>query len=146
METAEAPRAQGLGLRGTVRAAGGVPWRRRADGELEVLLIHRPRYRDWTFPKGKVEEGESDEQAAVREVEEETGLRCDLGAELASTIYTDLKLRTKTVRYWAMRAEDGEGAARNEVDEVAWLSCDEAARRLSHERDLDVLWSLDGAL
>jgi 8-oxo-dGTP diphosphatase len=123
-----------------------VPWRRRVDGDLEVLLIHRPRYRDWTFPKGKVEDGETDEQAAVREVEEETGLRCDLGAELATTIYTDLKLRTKTVRYWAMHAENGEAAAQSEVDEVAWLSREEAARRLSHERDLDVLWSLDGVL
>jgi 8-oxo-dGTP pyrophosphatase MutT (NUDIX family) len=123
-----------------------VPWRRRTDGDLEVLLIHRPRYRDWTFPKGKVEDGESDEQAAVREVEEETGLHCDLGAELASTIYTDLKLRTKTVRYWAMSAEGGEAAAQSEVDEIAWLTREEAARRLSHERDLDVLWSLDGVL
>jgi 8-oxo-dGTP pyrophosphatase MutT (NUDIX family) len=69
-----------------------------------VLLVHRPRYRDWTFPKGKVEQGETDEQAAVREVEEETGLRCELGSELPSIEYTDLKLRHKTVRYWAMEA------------------------------------------
>lgn len=146
MAAAAAARAQGLGLRGTVRAAGGVPWRRRDDGEIEVLLVHRPQYRDWTFPKGKVEEGETDEQAALREVEEETGLRCELGGELARTIYTDLKLRVKTVRYWEMKPPDGDGSARHEVDEIAWLSRAAAAERLSHERDLDVLWSLDRLL
>jgi 8-oxo-dGTP diphosphatase len=76
-----------------------MPVRRRGDGELEVLLVHRPRYSDWTFPKGKVKNGERDEVAAVREVEEETGLRCGLGCELVSTQYTDPKLRNKTVRY-----------------------------------------------
>ena len=105
--------------------------------------MHRPRHRDWTFPKGKVEDGESDEHAALREVEEETGLRCELGAELDGTFYTDLALRTKTVRYWAMRAEDGDASVRHEVDEIAWLTREEAADRLSYERDLDVLWSLD---
>jgi 8-oxo-dGTP pyrophosphatase MutT (NUDIX family) len=129
-----------------VRAAGGVPWRRRDDGDIEVLLVHRPRHRDWTFPKGKVEEGETDEQAALREVEEETGLRCSLGAELASTSYTDSKLRPKTVRYWALEAAAGDAAPRDEVDEVAWLPPHEAAERLSYRRDRDVLHSLEAAL
>jgi 8-oxo-dGTP diphosphatase len=123
-----------------------VPWRRRPDGDVEVLLVHRPRYGDWTFPKGKVERGETEEQAALREVEEETGLRCELGAELAGTTYTDPKLRTKTVRYWALVCRDGEAMAQHEVDEIAWLPVAAAADRLSHERDLDVLRSLDRVL
>jgi 8-oxo-dGTP diphosphatase len=122
-----------------------VPWRRREDGEIEVLLVHRPRHRDWTFPKGKLEEGETDEQAALREVEEETGLHGELGAELASTSYRDSKLRSKIVRYWAMETETGDATPRNEVDEVAWLSVQEAAKRLTYRRDRDVLASLEVA-
>jgi 8-oxo-dGTP diphosphatase len=87
---------------GIIRAAGGVPWRRRADGQLEVLLVHRPHYDDWTFPKGKAKDGESDEEAAIREVEEETGLTCELGNELATTHYVDRRGRSKYVRYWTM--------------------------------------------
>jgi len=133
-------------LRGSVHAAGGVPWRRSNGGELEVLLVHRPRYDDWTFPKGKVKSGETDEQAALREVEEETGLRCELGGELLGSAYRDRKLRSKTVRYWAMRPVAGDAAGQNEVDEVAWLSRDRAASRLSYERDRSVLASLDRVL
>ena len=85
-----------------VRAAGGLVVR---DGEAgpQVLLVHRPRYDDWTFPKGKVDAGESDEHAAIREVEEETGYRCALEAELPSTRYFDNRGRPKLVRYWHMR-------------------------------------------
>jgi len=129
-----------------VHAAGGIPWRRRPDGEVEVLLVHRPRYDDWTFPKGKVQPGESDEQAALREVEEETGLRCELGAELAGTTYRDRKLRPKLVRYWAMAPVAGDPLGQHEVDKVAWLSRDRAAGELSYERDRDVLASLDRVL
>lgn len=113
-----------------------------------MLLVHRSEapHSDWTFPKGKVKEGESDEDAASREVEEETGLEVELGPELASTTYTDGNLRRKTVRYWAMTPISGEGVARNEIDEVEWLSREKAADRLTHERDLDVLRSLDDAL
>lgn len=125
-----------------MRAAGGVPVRRRGDGEIEVLLVHRPRYADWTFPKGKVKNGERDEVAAVREVEEETGLRCGLGPELASTQYTDLKLREKTVRYWVMDSCSGRFEPNDEVDAVAWLTPALAAERLSYARDRDVLRSL----
>jgi len=133
-------------LRGSVHAAGGVPWRRSNGGEIEVLLVHRPRYDDWTFPKGKVKSGETDEQAALREVEEETGLRCELGGELAGTAYTDRNLRSKTVRYWAMQPGAGDAVGQNEVDEVSWLSRDRAASRLSYERDRSVLASLDRVL
>ena len=133
-----------MGLRGEIRAAGGIPYRRKG-GDIEVLLVHRPKYADWTFPKGKVKEGETDEEAARREVAEEAGLDVELGPELASTTYRDAKLRKKTVRYWAMLAS-GEAAPRNEVDEVAWLSRKEAAERLSYERDRGVLRSLDEAL
>ena len=105
----------------------------------EVLLVHRPEYDDWTFPKGKLEAGESLEECALREVEEETGLRCLLGRELASTAYADGKGRPKTVRYWLMHAEDGDLRFDNEVDDAHWLSPDEAVGRLSYERDCDVL-------
>jgi 8-oxo-dGTP diphosphatase len=143
LAAARAPRAKDLGLReerAEVRAAGGVVWRRR-DGELEVLLVYRNRYMDWTFPKGKIKAGETDEDAAVREVEEETGLLCVLGEELPSTEYIDPKLRPKRVRYWAMQAT-GEGAAQNEVDEIRWLPVAEAGDALSHDRDREVLRAL----
>jgi len=126
-----------------VQAAAGVPLRRRDDGALEVLLVHRPRYRDWTFPKGKVKDGEREQDAALRELREETGLSGELGRELASTHYTDLKLRDKTVRYWAMENCSGRFEPNDEVDRIEWLTLDEAAGRLSYRRDLDVLQSLE---
>ena len=143
MEEAAATGAQGLGLTNTVQAAGGVPVRRRDDGAVEVLLVHRPRYSDWTFPKGKVKDGERDEDAALRELREETGLVCELGRELAGTRYKDPKLRDKTVRYWAMENCSGRFEANDEVDRIEWLTMDQAAGRLSHRRDLDVLQSLE---
>src|SRR5262249_39444314 len=110
-------RASGRGLserEPEVRAAGGVIVR---DGA--VLLVHRPHYGDWSFPKGKLDPGESWEEAAVREVEEEAGLRCSLGPELGRTHYRDGQGREKEVRYYLMDC-DGEAAAANEVDEVRW--------------------------
>ena len=127
---------------GVIRAAGGVPWRPGPDGRLEVLLVHKPRYDDWTFPKGKAEEGETDEEAAIREVEEETGLRCELGNELASTTYTNRHGRPKLVRYWAMGPVQTTPGARHEVDEIAWLAPEAALAKLSYERDIAVLRSL----
>ena len=121
-----------------VRAAGGVPWRRRGD-RVEVLLVHRPRYDDWSFPKGKNARGETDEDCAVREVEEETGLRVTLGPELESTSYV-VKGRPKLVRYWLFEAPE-EAQAQNEVDALAWLPVDDAMQRLSYERDRVVLRS-----
>jgi 8-oxo-dGTP pyrophosphatase MutT (NUDIX family) len=130
----------------TVRAAGGALWRHRAGGDLEVLLVHRPRYDDWSLPKGKCEKGETDEDCARREVAEETGLRCGLGPELPSQRYRDQKGRDKLVRYWAMKAPAEEGVLEHEVDEVAWLPLNEARRRLSYERDAEVLDALPAAL
>jgi 8-oxo-dGTP diphosphatase len=121
-----------------VRAAGGVVVR---DGE--VLLVHRPKYDDWTFPKGKADEGESDEDAALREVEEETGLHCSLGRELPTTAYTDSRGRPKVVRYWLMYPTGGWFETTPEVDGIAWLSLEAAAERLSYDRDLTVLRSLE---
>jgi 8-oxo-dGTP diphosphatase len=131
-----------VGLIPKVRAAGGVVWRSAGDG-IEVLLIHRPRYSDWSFPKGKTKEGETDEDCALREVEEETGLRCPLGGELATTSYRDAKGRKKVVRYWAMELPDGaEAAAGDGVDDWRWLTPEQAEEELSWRRDLDVLRSL----
>lgn len=122
----------------TVRAAGGLVSRRR-DGEIEVLLVHRPRYDDWTIPKGKALPGESEEDCALREVEEETGLRCELGNELAGAAYVDSRGRFKTVRYWAMEPREGSFRSHAEVDAVRWLSLEEARDLLSYERDQPVL-------
>jgi 8-oxo-dGTP diphosphatase len=122
-----------------VRAAGGIVWRTAASGEAEVLVVHRPKYDDWTFPKGKNEPGEDHETCALREVEEETGLRCTLGPELATTSYVDRKGRPKEVRYWVMTVEDGEFTPCDEVDEVRWLTTSQARWLLSYDRDRDVL-------
>jgi 8-oxo-dGTP diphosphatase len=124
---------------GEVRAAGGVASRPAADGTIEVLLVHRAQYDDWSLPKGKAEAGESDEACAIREVEEETGLRCRLGAELPTVRYRDRFGRPKIVRYWWLDVEAGEAVASNEVDEVAWLPVGEAIDRISYERDRAVL-------
>ena len=117
-----------------VRAAGGVLLR-AADGGVEVAVIHRPKYEDWSLPKGKLEPDEGFEQAALREVEEETGMRAELRDELASISYRDRKGRTKVVRYWLMRPLDGEFAPGSEVDELRWLDPDAAAELLSYEHD-----------
>ena len=132
-----------MGLSRLVRAAGGVVWRRGPNG-LEVLLIHRPRYGDWSFPKGKAkDETESDEEAAVREVEEEVGLRLERGPELETTRYRDSKGRRKVVRYWAMELPDGDEPIPGDgVDDVRWAELDEAAEQLTWDRDVVVLDSL----
>jgi 8-oxo-dGTP diphosphatase len=117
-----------------IDAAGGVVVR---DGR--VLLVHRPRYDDWTFPKGKLDPGESFEEAAVREVEEETGLRCSLGEELPSTRY-DVGGRPKLVRYWLMTPESEAAFEENdETDDLRWLTPDEAKSFLTYARDRELL-------
>jgi 8-oxo-dGTP diphosphatase len=119
-----------------VRAGGGVVVR---DGR--VLLVHRPHYGDWTLPKGKLDPGESWREGALREVEEETGLRCEIGEEVARTHYVDGQGRDKEVRYFRMTAA-GEPVPQNEVDEVRWVPLEDAPDLLSYERDVDVLSSL----
>jgi 8-oxo-dGTP diphosphatase len=133
-------------LNSEVRAAGGVVWRRRSGPGYDVLLVHRPKYDDWTLPKGKADDGETDEDCARREVEEETGLRCSLGPELASADYIDRYDRPKHVRYWAMRPLGGQFVASDEVDEVRWLPLDVAVRLLSYGRDAEVLSGLPEAM
>lgn len=115
-----------------IRAAGGIVER---DGC--VLLVHRPKYDDWSFPKGKLDEGETWEQAALREVEEETGLRCELGDEVGRTHYPVLQ-GPKEVRYYRMTCA-GDARAQNEVDDLRWVPLDEAAALLSHQHDRDLL-------
>ena len=123
-----------------IRAAGGVVSRSGTSG-LEVLLVHRPKYDDWSLPKGKANVRESDEACALREVEEETGLRCELGPELATTHYVDAQGRPKRVRYWLMTRVAGDLEFRHEVDDARWLSLEEAAEVLTYRRDLPVLRS-----
>ena len=114
-----------------VEAAGGVV--RRNGG---VMLVHRPKYDDWTFPKGKLEEGESFEDAAMREVEEESGWRCDMGRELEPSRYTDDKGRAKVVHWWEMWArERGSWEANDEVDDVVWVPLSEVDSFLTYETD-----------
>jgi 8-oxo-dGTP diphosphatase len=121
-----------------VQAAGGVVWR-RGDHGLEIALVHRPRYDDWSLPKGKLDAGESFEEAALREVEEETGLRCRLGRDLGETRYRDHKDRPKVVRYWAMDGGEGEFTPNDEVDELRWIAIPEAKGMLSYDFDRDLL-------
>ncbi|HLM26352.1 MAG TPA: NUDIX hydrolase [Thermoleophilaceae bacterium] len=125
-----------------VKAAGGVPVR---DGL--VVVVHRPKYDDWTLPKGKLDPGESFEEAAIREVEEETSLRCRLGPELSPTRYRDNKDRPKIVRWWAMEiAEEVPFEPNDEVDQLRWLEPDGAAAKLSYERDRSLVGEAVSAL
>ena len=142
MATARRSGPAGSPLSKVVRAAGGII-ARGAGPAAEVLLVHRPQYDDWTFPKGKVEPGESDEECAVREVEEETGLRCLLGLELEPTSYLDAKQRPKTVRYWVMEVVGGALRFDFEVDAARWVTVREAGELLTYPRDVDLLRSVD---
>lgn len=131
-----------------VRAAGGLVWR---DGVvtghgnttrpvIEVVLIHRPGHDDWSFPKGKLDKGESSKEAALREVEEETGLVCELGDEIAPARYVDGKGRRKEVRYWIMQVVGSRPwAPDDEVDRRLWVPVDDAASLLSYAHDRELL-------
>lgn len=136
------PGPQFVGLVTMIEAAGGVVWRRSSKGTLKVLLVHRPRYDDWSLPKGKLEPGESHRQAALREVEEETGLRCDAQEELLEVRYADRKGRPKRVRYWAMERVDGSFQPNDEVDEIRWVPVEEVERLVSYPRDARVVAGL----
>jgi 8-oxo-dGTP diphosphatase len=117
-----------------VRAAGGVVVRAGDEGP-EVAIVHRPKYDDWSLPKGKLEAGEGWEGAALREVAEETGLECELGAELTPTTYRDRKGRPKRVRWWVMRPLGGKFSADDEVDEMRWVSAGDSGGILDYEDD-----------
>ncbi|HSJ45073.1 MAG TPA: NUDIX hydrolase [Euzebyales bacterium] len=119
-----------------IEAAGGVLWRRDTDG-LRYAIIHRPKYDDWSLPKGKLDPGETHEQAAVREVEEETGWQAEVGPELGVITY-EHGGRPKRVEYWSMRAIDGDFVPNKEVDDLRWLPQDQARALLSYDRDRDV--------
>ena len=121
-----------------VRAAGGIVWREQ-DGRVEVLLVHRPAYDDWTFPKGKANRGETDEACALREVEEETGLTCAIEGELGETSYIDPKGRPKVVRWYKMRPLEGRFEPHQEIDDARWLRLDDAAAALTYEHDRELL-------
>jgi 8-oxo-dGTP diphosphatase len=122
-----------------VRAAGGVLMRKGENREPEVAVIHRPKYMDWSLPKGKLEPGEEWLQAALREVEEETGYRCKAGRELPSTSYRDRKGRRKLVRYWLMQPLEGGFEPHDEVDEIRWLRAEEAVKKLTYEHDKELI-------
>ena len=107
----------------------------------EFALVHRPRYDDWTFPKGKAEPGEADEDNAEREVREETGLRCERGPEVATIAYDDHAGRPKTVRYWLMYPAGGAFAPNDEVDQLRWVDASTAAAMLTYDHDRRVLES-----
>ncbi|MFI1970230.1 DNA mismatch repair protein MutT [Streptomyces cinnamoneus] len=117
-----------------VLAAGCVLWRATAPGELELALVHRPKYDDWSLPKGKLKRGETARACAVREVLEETGMRCALGAALPMSRY-ESEGRPKEVRWWAAEALDGAFEPSREVDRLLWLAPAEARARLTHDRD-----------
>lgn len=125
-------------------AAGAVLWRRgcgstpEAGHPIEVAVVHRPRYGDWSLPKGKVDRGENEPVTAVREVHEETGYTAHLGRQLAEVSYP-VGPDTKRVRYWAARCVDGEFSANSEVDQLIWLPVDAAMERLVYEHDRKVL-------
>ena len=121
-----------------VRAAGGVLWR-PVPGGIEVALVHRPRYDDWSLPKGKLERGEHALAGALREVREETGVEAVAGRTLGCSSYRvlqDGRELPKTVRWWAMRARSGSFVAGEEVDELRWLAPDRAEALLTAGRDL----------
>jgi len=126
------------------RAAGGLVVREDG-GELQVAVVHRPRYDDWSLPKGKLNPGERWQDAALREVREETGMSCELGDELTPARYRDRKDRPKLVRYWRMRRVEGEFEPNDEVDELRWLGPREALELLAYEHDRDLLRGLEPA-
>ncbi|MFH9268307.1 NUDIX hydrolase [Streptomyces sp. NPDC017546] len=133
---------------GTVRAAGCVLWRRAPGGDgndVEVCLVHRPRYDDWSFPKGKLKRGEGPLAAAVREVLEETGHHCAPGDRLPTSRYP-VDGRPKEVAYWAAEATEGSFTPSDEVDRILWLAPAAARAQLTQPRDVQQLTALLDAL
>jgi 8-oxo-dGTP diphosphatase len=123
---------------GVVQAAGGLLVRRQ-EGQLRIAVVHRPIHQDWSFPKGKLEEGETFEEAAQREVFEETGFVCRLLRFIGHTEYVDRKGRPKVVAYWVMLGESGSFVPNDEVDELRWVDVVTAGFLLTYERDRSLL-------
>ena len=122
-----------------ISAAGGVLLRRDDDRRTRVAVIHRPKYMDWSLPKGKLEQGEGFEEAALREVEEEIGFSARLLEELPSVSYVDRNGRSKLVRYWLMEPLEGEFSPHDEVDELRWLTRGEAVDLLTYDHDRELV-------
>jgi 8-oxo-dGTP diphosphatase len=127
-----------MGRAYVVRAAGCLLWRRSSAG-FELALVYRPKWADWSWPKGKLKRGEAADVGARREVLEETGYTCRLGTQLPSSRYVDHQGRLKEVSYWAAEATGGVFAPNEEVSDLVWLTPDEARERLTHERDRDLI-------
>jgi len=138
MEGAFPQAATLLGVSQPVRAAGGIVLRGEGP-DRSVALVHRPRYDDWSFPKGKLDADEDEATAAVREVEEETGLRCRLGPSVGAVTYRDPRGRAKVVRYFRMDADGGRFTPNREVDELRWVPIEDAAGLLSYAHDRSLL-------
>ncbi|MGP4004714.1 NUDIX hydrolase [Streptomyces sp. 8N706] len=134
---------------GTVLAAGCVLWRRSprdgGDGGIEIAVVHRPKYDDWSHPKGKLKRGEDPLRGALREVHEETGYDCVPGVPLPTARYV-ANGRPKEVHYWAAEATDGHFVPNREVDRLLWLPPSAARLRLTHERDRELVDALLDAL
>ncbi len=122
-----------------VVVACGALVERTVAGVTEVLVVHRPRYDDWSFPKGKIEPGETIEDCATREVMEETGFDVILGERLTDVRYVDRKGRPKVVHYWRAVVAGGSFVANDEVDELRWVEADTAATMLTYARDSELL-------
>lgn len=128
-----------------IYACGGVIIK-KDDNSPETFLVgvvHRPKYDDWTLPKGKIEIGEQPVECALREVLEETGHVCRAGEELSSSSYLDAQGKTKLVRYWLMEVTGGSFVPNEEVDSMLWLPLEEAKNKLTYDRDLIVLTSAE---
>ncbi len=134
----KAPSSGRGSARRTVYAAGAVVWQPGPDSTPEIAVIHRPRYDDWSLPKGKVDRGETEPLTAVREVFEETGFRVHLGSRITAVSYP-IDQGTKKVRYWAARSIGGEFVPNSEVDELIWLPVSEALKKVNYAQDRKVL-------
>ena len=121
-----------------IRAAGGIIMRVNAAGRTEIACIYRESRGDWTFPKGKLDAGETFEQAALREVLEETAMRCRVVRFIGTTNYTHRKGRPKIVAYYLMVVDDGDFEPNDEVDDLVWLSMDRVREHLTWDRDQEL--------